>query len=374
LATDAETSSPERRQTDDGLRTEREKTDQALEERQSTIDEATGTVQKARVTADAVLGAARDATDQELDEAGQSGTFQTTLAEQRQVEDDALRKERAAADASLRKERKANALVLASLLPLEREKTDRFLLTERAQSDEDLANRDDFLGIVSHDLRNLLGGVMMTAELLTRLARADDQGKQIVTATTRIQLYVARMNRLVGDLVDVSSIDAGKLAMATTSGDTVVLMAEAVGMFQDTAAAKGLTLVLETAEPLLAEFDHDRVLQVLANLITNAIKFTPSGGSIRLRGESMGSEGSVRITVRDSGGGIPSDMLEAIFDRFWQVGKDDRRGLGLGLYISRSIVEAHGGKIWAESTLGAGSTLCFTLPAARSPADSAQPS
>jgi signal transduction histidine kinase len=364
VAADEDTSSPERRQTDTGLRTEREKTDRALAERQAAIDETADlTVEKARVAADALLNAARDQADERLEHAAQDDA---ALAHQRQAEDEALRAERAAADETLRRERAANARSLASLLPFEREKTDRYLLTERARSDDDLAHRDDFLGIVSHDLRNLLGGVVMNAELLARLTATDEQRTQIVTATTRIHRYAARMNRLVGDLVDVASIDAGKLAMTMEPGDATALMAEAVEMFQAAAAAKDVALVLDSDErPLPAAFDHDRALQVLANLITNAIKFTSPGGSIRVHGEQAGPGDDVRITVRDTGAGIPGDMLEVIFDRFWQAGQNDRRGLGLGLYISRSIALAHGGKIWAESTLGAGSTLHFTLPAVR---------
>jgi signal transduction histidine kinase len=116
------------------------------------------------------------------------------------------------------------------------------------------------------------------------------------------------------------------------------------------------------ADPLEAAFDHDRILQVLANLISNSIKFTSQGGEILITGDCV--DGSVRLAVADTGSGIPADALESVFERFSQVGKKDRRGLGLGLYISRCIVEAHGGKIWAESTLAAGSRVSFTLPAA----------
>ncbi|HEX6297443.1 MAG TPA: ATP-binding protein, partial [Burkholderiales bacterium] len=104
-----------------------------------------------------------------------------------------------------------------------------------------------------------------------------------------------------------------------------------------------------------------RILQVLANLISNSLKFTPRGGKITVRGER--EAGNVRLCVRDTGSGIPGDALGRIFQRFAQFAKDDRRGLGLGLYISRCIVEAHGGRIWAESQPGAGSKMCFTLPA-----------
>jgi signal transduction histidine kinase len=101
---------------------------------------------------------------------------------------------------------------------------------------------------------------------------------------------------------------------------------------------------------------------VLANLLANAIKFTPAGGTVLLRVEPVGQD--VRFSVVDTGSGIPGHQLEAVFERFWQARSEDRRGLGLGLYISRGIVEAHGGRIWAESQPGEGSTFSFTLPGA----------
>jgi signal transduction histidine kinase len=318
-------------------------------------------VHHARESADAVLTEARAKADERLEASPNAGT-DASLAEERVREDGALQEERASADEILRREREENARVLSRLLPLEREKTDRFLLTERARSDVALANRDNFLGLVSHDLRNLLGGIVMSAELLSARAPKNEDGAQTLMTTSRIQRYAARMNRLIGDLIDVASIDAGKLSVTSVPGDAATLIAEAVDTFQASASAKGLSLQTEIVEgPLLAEFDHDRMLQVLANTIANAIKFTSGGGSIRVRGECAGDE--LRFSISDTGSGIPGNMLEAIFERFWQGGKDDRRGVGLGLYISRYIVEAHGGKIWAESTLGEGSRLCFTLPA-----------
>jgi signal transduction histidine kinase len=170
------------------------------------------------------------------------------------------------------------------------------------------------------------------------------------------------MDRLIGDLVDIASIDAGKLAVTPATQDLSILIAEAADTFRATASAKGVSLGTRIdAAPLLAAFDHHRILQVLANLISNSLKFTPQGGIITISGER--EAGNVRVSVRDTGSGIPGEALGRIFDRFSQVGKNDHRGLGLGLYISRCIVEAHGGRIWAESQPGAGSILCFTLPA-----------
>jgi signal transduction histidine kinase len=352
--------SAEREQTNESLRMEREKTDRALAERQAAEGDSDLVVHHARESADAVLTEARTKADELLEASPHVGTS-ATLAQERVLEDEALQDERASADEILRRERDANARVLSRLLPLEREKTDRFLLTERARSDVALTNRDNFLGLVSHDLRNLLGGIVMSAELLSARASENEDGAQTLVTTTRIQRYAARMNRLIGDLIDVASIDAGKLAITPVPGDATTLIAEAVDTFQEAASAKGISLQTEIVEgPLLAEFDHDRMLQVLANIIANAIKFTSQGGSIQVRGECVGED--LRFSIIDTGSGIPGNMLEAIFERFWQVGKDDRRGLGLGLYISRCIVEAHGGKIWAESNLGEGSRLCFTLP------------
>jgi signal transduction histidine kinase len=134
-----------------------------------------------------------------------------------------------------------------------------------------------------------------------------------------------------------------------------------VDTFQGQAAAKGIALELDAGSaPLAWTFDYARLLQVLANLIANAMKFTPAGGRITVYARGQGTD--LRISVRDTGAGISPHLLEAIFERFWQASADDRRGLGLGLYIARCIVEAHGGRIWAESTEGAGSTIHIVLP------------
>ncbi|HET7160375.1 MAG TPA: HAMP domain-containing sensor histidine kinase, partial [Burkholderiales bacterium] len=284
-----------------------------------------------------------------------------TVARERAGEDKALKDERAAADRTLGQEREEEARTLGALLPLEREKTDRYLLTERARSDDSLEHRDNFMGIVSHDLRNLLGGIAANARLLSEQASKSGDNNRSVAATERIQRYVARMNRLIGDLVDVVSIDAGKLAVDPQRCNAAQLITEAVDTFSHSAHEHGILLKSETGErPLLGVFDSDRMLQVLANLISNAIKFTGHGGAVTVRCERAGEE--LRVCVLDTGEGISPDMLEAVFERFWQAGKNNHRGLGLGLYISKCIVEAHGGRIWVESKLGAGSAFHFTIP------------
>ncbi|HEX5764130.1 MAG TPA: ATP-binding protein [Woeseiaceae bacterium] len=348
---------PERENTDASLRVEREKTDQALVDRQVAVDEnADQTVEQARSVADAVVATARVTADELLRAGGDEHVLpHTVLAEQRAVEDDALQDARADADEALRQQREENVRILAALLPLERQKTDRYLLTERARADDAVAHRDNFLGIVTHDLRDLLSGIVLSAALLPDSTSEPNGTKR------RIERYAARMNRLIGDLIDVASIDAGQLKVVPALADWSALIEEVAALFRPSASAQGITLEIALAERSLPmRFDHDRMLQVLANLIANSLKFTPRGGRIRV--EAARGADELRCAVTDTGSGIPAHMLEAIFQRFWQVRSDDRRGVGLGLYITRCIVEAHRGRIWAESIEGLGSTLRFTLP------------
>ncbi|MEP7123105.1 MAG: ATP-binding protein [Byssovorax sp.] len=358
----------ERDETDESLRAERNNSDSVIAEARIDVEEhADAVIERAREQADAVLVAAREKADQKLDPAEPTAPAPRAMAQERAREDAAVEHERAVADRRLRRERAEEVRTLAALLPLEREKTDRFLLTERVRSDDALAHRDEFMGMVSHDLRNLLSGIVMNAMLLSEEASDSDEGRRTVAGMKRIERYAARMKRLIGDLVDIVSIDAGKLAVVVQRNDVAALIAEAVEAFAQAAAEKGITLETGKIGPMLEiEFDHERLLQVLANLINNALKFTPRAGRIVVSGERVGD--AIEVRVSDTGAGIPGDMLEAVFERFCQLGENDQRGLGLGLHISRSIVDAHGGKIWAESKLGEGSVFHFTVPITASPA------
>jgi len=370
------TLTPQRIKTNNSLRVEREKTDHAVAVNQQKVAKhADGVMELARDNADAVLTEARENADAVLDEARdkadallQSGERHPdpaaqVLGAERELADDALRNARDDADETLRRERAEHARSLRKFLPLERESTDRFLRSERMHSDDALVNRDDFLAIVTHDLRDLLGGIVMNAAVISKSAAQDEAGSNMLAKAEGIQRYAARMNRLIGDLTDVASIDAGKLAIVPSPGDLATLIGEVADSFQATACAKGISLLTEIAPPpLLAAFDQERILQVVANLVSNALRFTPKGGKVTLLGERDGA--SVRLSVADTGSGIPEGALESIFERFSQAGPKERRGgLGLGLYISRCLIEAHGGRIWAESPPGAGAKLCLTLPA-----------
>jgi signal transduction histidine kinase len=349
--------SPDRDQTDESLREERQKSDATRQGIRDTTERAADVIlDQARVAADAVLGKARHHADQKPGHPARPRVIEG----ERAVADRKLRGARAAAEVALQDAREDQADALHALLVHERAATDAYLLTERVRSDDAVANRDDFLGMVAHDLRNLLNLVILSLGLL-RPAPGEPESAQVAGTAQRIRRYVGRMNGLIGDLVDITSIGAGKLAMAPTSGDAGALVRDATDLFQPAAAEKGITLTLEApTTPIRAHFDHGRLLQVFANLLANAVKFTPAEGKITVHLEVAGEE--LRFRVSDTGPGVPESMLEAIFERFWQVDGSDRRGQGLGLYISKSIVDAHGGRIWAEDTGGRGGRFYFTLP------------
>ena len=348
--------SPEREQTDESLRVERDRADAALGDEPTDVDAtADAVIEQARLRADDVLAAARAATDRQTGRANAQSS--AVVAEKRSLEDQAVRNERADADETLRAERAEQV----ALLSIEREETDKDLSDERARSDDALATRDAFLGVVSHDLRGMLSSVVAYATLIARDVARADHVEKVQAHAVRIQRSATRMNRLIGDLVDVASIEAGMLAVAREVGDPTEVVTEAVDTFQAEAAARGVSLAAEIVPPpSLAAHDPARILQVLTNLLSNAIKFTDAGGKVIVRVETIRDE--VRISVSDTGPGIPADQLEAVFARFRQVAKDDRRGVGLGLYISKSIVQGHGGRIWVECPAAGGSTFSFTLP------------
>ena len=355
--------SPDRSHTDESLQDERSKSDVAMAHGRDAVNEVADEVlRRARDDADAVLLIAREHADERLEQADPPPAASAAVARDRVAEDAALERDREAADEVLRFERAETARVRKRLLPVERDQTDKFLFRERIRSDAALANRDDFLGLVSHDLRDLLSAILMSTAIIARETGHSHPGERIHSETARIQRNAARMNRLISDLVDIASIDAGQLSVLPGRDDLGALITEAVDAFRDSAAVK--TIRIEGSVPVtegaIAMFDHSRVFQVVANLLLNAIKFTPRGGSISVSCKE--AEGLWQCSVSDTGPGIPAAQLRSIFDRFSQGGQPDRRGLGLGLFISKCIVEAHKGKIWADSTLGQGTRVSFTLP------------
>jgi signal transduction histidine kinase len=364
MTSDNDALQPEREQTDESLQNERTKTDAELGAGLRGIEtDAAEVVADMRHGADHALATARAKADERAGLASPKSQAVADVAMHaaRAIEDAGVVRDRAATDQKLR----ANAEYIGALLrllPAEREKTDLHLLSEREHADAAIAHRDDFLSIVSHDLRSLLGTVSLSAQIIESDASAVQGAELTLLNAQRIQRATHHMTRLIGDLVDVSAIEAGRLAISVSAVDANVLVTDVVHTFQEASERKGLTLERgRIADELAGTFDRDRALQVLANLLGNAIKFVPTGGTVRVDAERAGAE--VRFSVSDNGPGIQEGKLAAVFERFWQVGENDRRGLGLGLYIAKSIVEAQGGRIWVTSTLGKGSTFYFTLPA-----------
>lgn len=221
--------------------------------------------------------------------------------------------------------------------------------------------RDDTLAVVSHDLRNGLNTVLTAAGLLLRSLPPDGEGRRDRKHVEAIRRSAERMNRLIGDMLDVASIEAGRLFVDPQQTAVRPLVKEAVDDAHTLAAEKALSLeytVSGAADAVIC--DRERVLQVLGYLIDNALKFTPEGGSVRIAADVHGSE--VQFSVRDSGVGVSSKQLPHIFDRFWQATPNARLGSGLGLTIAKGVVEALGGRIWVESDEGVGTTFYFTLP------------
>ena len=218
--------------------------------------------------------------------------------------------------------------------------------------------RDDLLAFVTHDLHNYLATIRVSADaLIVRDTTAPSKtGKQLdLLART-----VTHMSRLIEGLRDATMIDSGQFTVTTAPHDVAALVADAIETLAPQAEAKSLELSAQIDDALPEVVcDRDRVLQVIANLVGNAIKFTPARGAIRLR--ATREDGAVRISIRDTGAGIAENELPLIFDRHW---KGDATGTGLGLFIARGIVQMHGGRIWAESAPRVGSTFHFTLPIA----------
>jgi signal transduction histidine kinase len=220
--------------------------------------------------------------------------------------------------------------------------------------------REEVLGVVAHDLRNPLNVIVGVTQILLKERLSAPRRKMLLGVTTRA---VQQMNRLIGDLLDTVRLQSGRLVLDMEEVFVDEIVRQATETFRPTADARRIHL--ETVSPdrgTIVHADPLRVSQIVGNLMGNALKFTPELGTVSLRAAPQGTQ--VVFLVVDSGPGISPADIEHLFDSFWQARQNDRRGVGLGLAIAKGLVEAHGGKIWVESTLGAGSTFSFTLPAA----------
>jgi signal transduction histidine kinase len=221
--------------------------------------------------------------------------------------------------------------------------------------------RDDVLAIVSHDLRNPIHTIQMSAALLAELY--PNPQDMLTRQLAVIRRGAVRANALIQDLLDVTRIDSGTLAVDHAPLDARALIEEAVTEMRPIAEEKRLAIEAGwRGEPASMRGDRDRLMQAFQNLIGNAVKFTPAGGRIELVGELR--DAMVELRVQDSGAGIPAAHLPHLFDRFWQAKRTGRAGAGLGLYITRGIVDAHGGTIRVESVEGKGTTFVMRFPRA----------
>ncbi|HEY4395989.1 MAG TPA: PAS domain S-box protein [Polyangia bacterium] len=243
---------------------------------------------------------------------------------------------------------------VASRVALSLENTRLYGLARKA-----VQARDEVLSIVAHDLRSPLGAILLQTTLTRRLGGPE---RRSVRPAEAIERAVSHMKRMINDLLDVAQIESGRLELDRAPVAPIELLGEVVETHRDLATKHAIELRSGAAPNLpRAWADQGRVAQVFDNLIGNAMRFS-SHGTISLHAYPMGGE--ILFSVADTGSGIAPDDLPHVFDRFWQASRAQRGGAGLGLAIVQGIVEAHGGRAWIESKLGAGTTVFFTIPSA----------
>jgi signal transduction histidine kinase len=263
----------------------------------------------------------------------------------------ALRDARAALDAVTT----AEPVEAAVAGRLSRELGDAIARLEGGEAEKDLVS------IVCHDLKDPLASIVMGAGFLRKTIPADESAaRRVVEAISR---SAERMSQVVGDFHDLAKLESGLLPFEGRPCDVVAALHGAMAPLQAQARERGITLNLELSEDRpVAICDRVRLVQIVSKLVGNALKFTASGGHVVLRIEAL--DGSVRISVIDTGRGIPPDRIATIFDHAANARRSPRDGPGLGLPIARGLVELHHGKITVESRVGQGSTFAFTLPGA----------
>ncbi|EPM92431.1 bacteriophytochrome, partial [Pseudomonas syringae pv. actinidiae ICMP 18804] len=222
--------------------------------------------------------------------------------------------------------------------------------------------RDELVAVVSHDLRNPMSIIIMQCGMMQRWAVGDTnfENRNIRRALGTIEKATTRMNSLLEDLLDTAQIEAGRYQLSRLALSVTSLLEEACSLLVMLTTEKNIELNCTSAQGLVIDADPERIFQVLSNLVGNAIKFTPKGGRINIDAVADGND--VLFRVSDDGIGIPAEHLPYIFQRYWSVKEGNPRGNGLGLYICQGIITAHGGSLWADSSLDSGSVFSFTLP------------
>ncbi|MBK9264325.1 MAG: HAMP domain-containing histidine kinase [Polyangiaceae bacterium] len=229
-------------------------------------------------------------------------------------------------------------------------------IQQRADAAE--ARRADLLQIATHDLRNPLGVILVTTTMLAREAASPQQARQIAA----IRRSAGEMNQIIEDLVDASSIDAGGLLLGQDVYDAAEIVQEAFAAATASASDKSITVEANIADGLpLLYVDRSRLLQVFSRIVGNALRFMPKTGSLTIGAERIGQ--AVRFYVTDSGPGVPESQRPFVFSRRPPPERRTCRGTGLGMFVAKGIVEAHGGHIEMTTDVARGSTVSFTLPA-----------
>jgi PAS domain S-box-containing protein len=236
-----------------------------------------------------------------------------------------------------------------------------------------VALREQTLAIVSHDLRSPLSTIVMAASMLSDDEMMLANPRSRIATAQKIEHAADRMDRMIGDLLDFASIEAGRLSMVAHHHAVEPIVLESVASFE-TAADQQQVALSGAAAPRLPAIlcDRDRILQILANLVGNALKSTPEGGSVAIRA-TLG-EHEVLFSVSDTGPGISGAHQKRLFERYWRSPDASYKGTGLGLAIARGLIEMHGGRLWVESELGRGAAFYFTVPLGDRDVESNRPS
>lgn len=374
--------------TDASLKYERDKTDASLiSARKSTethidnglVDEresADHTLQSRRIESDDLAESKRKAPGYNLEAERRDADQRITF--ERKQSDAAIETERELVDQASARERALKTTIESRLLSSERGRTDHNLSAERVETDSafkgavnslkkersghlltktSLTTRDEFLAIVSHDLRNPLGAASSSASMLLEDFEHPPEVRKWLEFIRR---NVDTSLRMISDLLDVERIAENKMEMNLSAHPINPIVREACETFVLAAKTKDIEFEINCSEvEIEADCDPDRITQVLFNLLSNALKFTPAHGKISVAIERH--DDALRISVCDTGSGMPENKMSKIFDRYAQLPSKDRSGLGLGLYIAKSIVEAHGSDLKVESTELVGTTISFAL-------------
>lgn len=345
-------------------------------------------IEQDRILADSRLLKRRDSADNILarNRSASPSTSRGRVANERRIADQERKLEREEMDAHVHDERQRSDLVVDAerrkqelhhtQLQGRRHDTDDRLSSERHDSDAAVIalghtkialalsegqreHYGEILGMVTHDLRSPLMVIASGAEAIA----TDPQHPSTQKVAQLMMQAAARMERLTADLLDAVRIQSGTMRITKQPQRVGALLAEAFKTYEPLFSNRGLTFTVDVpTTDIVASFDYDRIVQVLSNLLVNAMKFTPHKGTVTLHVQQRAQQ--VEFSLSDSGAGISPSDLPHIFERFWQIDNHSRRGLGLGLYICKTIVEGHGGTIKAESEMGKGTTIRFALPLA----------